>query len=255
MWAITAILGGIAVLLGACAIAPAYVSVLEPAAHRVRGSRRLAMRSLARQRTRTGAVVSAIAAAAALAIAASSLLLAAHAHDTPGAQYMRDDEVMLHGIDMTNGAAAPSATAVSETEKVLPEATRVQLFVPTRPNIEWSIGTLVRDHPIADGNYGTVTADAFNGGDRTLVAIADRALLAEYDLSKSDRRLLAEHGALLLGPGDGHADVALKDISGVATPPTRTIEAAMVGARKAVSYAIDTLPRLLVTPARANNSV
>jgi len=213
------------------------------------------MRSLARQRTRTGAVVSAICATGALAIAASALFLGVHAHDTTEPQYMRDDEVMLFGTETTNGFIAPAASTVSETERVLPEAKRIVVLVPSRPNVEWSIRKLVRDNPTGDVHSESVDGSALGANGQTWVAIADRALVAEYDLSKSDRRLLAERGALLLGPGDGHADVALQGVraAGVATPPTRTIVAAMVGTRKAVSYAGAgaTLPRLLVTPARA----
>ena len=75
LWAFVAIFGGVAELLGACAIAPAVVARLEPLANRLRGSLRLGARSLARHRARTGAVVSAVAAAGALAVAAGGLLL------------------------------------------------------------------------------------------------------------------------------------------------------------------------------------
>ena len=208
------------------------------------------MRSLARQRTRTGAVVSAISATAALAIAASALLLGAHAHDTAGTPYIRDDEVVLFGIDGVNGFTAPPAAAVSETLKVLPKATRTQLLVPTRPNTEWQIRRLVRDHPtLADGD--SVSADALGPNGRTSVAIADAALLKEY-ASKNDRRLLTKSGALLLGPGDGHAEVALQGIpsAGVAAPPTRVSRPRWWG-RERPSTTATRDARLLVTPARA----
>ena len=76
-----AIFGGVAELLGACAIAPAVVARLEPLANHLRGSLRLGARSLARHRARTGAVVSAVAAAGALAVAAGGLLLGTEANE------------------------------------------------------------------------------------------------------------------------------------------------------------------------------
>ncbi len=68
LWAYTAITGGVLQLFGACALAPALVSCLEPLAGRLRGSWRLGARSLARNRSRTGAVVAAVAVTGALAV-------------------------------------------------------------------------------------------------------------------------------------------------------------------------------------------
>ncbi|MGH9234271.1 MAG: hypothetical protein ACRD0R_13165, partial [Acidimicrobiales bacterium] len=92
IWALVAITGGVLELLGACAMAPAVVARLEPLAGRTRGSWRLASRSLARQRGRTGAVVSAVCATTALMLAWSAVI-----HSTSAQRdstRMADDRVL-----------------------------------------------------------------------------------------------------------------------------------------------------------------
>ncbi|MEO5841749.1 MAG: FtsX-like permease family protein, partial [Acidimicrobiales bacterium] len=73
VWTAMAVLGSIGVLLGASAIAPALVGLLEPLAARLHGPWRFAARSLVRQRTRTGGVVAAVCATSALAVMASAI--------------------------------------------------------------------------------------------------------------------------------------------------------------------------------------
>ncbi len=100
MWALVAIVGGVAELLGACALAPAIVSRLEPLATHLRGSLRLGARSLARNRARTGAVVSAVAAAGALAVGAGGLLLGNVASQAEDVR-VPDDVVVVQRFDET----------------------------------------------------------------------------------------------------------------------------------------------------------
>jgi putative ABC transport system permease protein len=101
-WALVAIVGGVAELLGACAIAPAFVSRLEPLAHRLRGSLRLGARSLARNRARTGAVVSAVCAAGALAVGAGGLILGSEAQNGVERR-VPDDIVIVQTFDAEGG--------------------------------------------------------------------------------------------------------------------------------------------------------
>jgi putative ABC transport system permease protein len=246
VWALTAIAGGIAVLLGACAIAPAYVSTLEPVATRMRGAWRLAARSLARQRTRTGAVVSAIAATAALAIAASSFVLAARAHDEND-QWMRRDEVQLYAFD--NQATAAMATVpprlVREVARALPGAVRFDIRA-TRRDGAWSIGQVTPDDP-ADLRANEEAPLGFES-----VAIADDDVLHVADLSETDRARLDEYGALVFGPAQGTATLLLFD--------TRTADAAAPAESVTVGMADEAdYPRvgpgaqLLATPRTAAN--
>lgn len=243
VWALTAIAGGVAVLLGACAIAPAYVSVLEPAAGRASGSGRIAMRSLARQRTRTGAVVSAIAATSALAIAASALVLSAHVKNDRAARYIRPNEVQIYGTGADN-ATAPPASLVAAEQKVLPHSVRFQLTVATLANTSWSIQRVVPDHTGSNPSANDIV-----GGDVS-AAIADRSTVVEYGLSSHDREQLTAAGALLLGPLSGRVVIALIThvAPNVAAPPPREFQAALVDGR---NYPLGSLPSLLLTPATA----
>jgi ABC-type lipoprotein release transport system permease subunit len=260
VWLLTAIVGGVCVLLGACAIAPLYVSMLEPAATRTRGSWRVATRSLARQRTRTSAVVSAIAATGALVIAASSLLLAAHNHDTSRSQSqpgtVRANEVQLSGHGTRVGSNPPPATFAAAVAKVLPHSNRFQLQIPFRPNASWEFTGFRSDHPTAadvvvldSGGviYGTRHA---NAGNSAPVGIADRAFIAEYGLSTSDQHELARSGALVLANTRGRATLELVTHGAphLAAPRPQALDAVMVDARQ---YRTGQLPSVFVTPAKA----
>lgn len=83
LWALLGLVGGAAELLGACALAPVLVSRLEPLSVRLSGAWRLGARSLARQRSRTGTVVAAVAAAGALAVTSGAFVQGASAQGEP----------------------------------------------------------------------------------------------------------------------------------------------------------------------------
>jgi putative ABC transport system permease protein len=74
LFAGVAVLGGLGVLFGMCCTTPAIIAVLGPLAERLTGTARLAARSLARVRTRSAAVVAAIAAAGALSIGVGTVV-------------------------------------------------------------------------------------------------------------------------------------------------------------------------------------
>ncbi|MFT3851149.1 MAG: hypothetical protein QM733_00150 [Ilumatobacteraceae bacterium] len=77
------VLGGVAVLAAVCCLSPAIVAVFGVAGERVAGTTRLAARSLARTRTRSAAVVSAIAAAGALSVGIATLAAASWTDAAP----------------------------------------------------------------------------------------------------------------------------------------------------------------------------
>jgi putative ABC transport system permease protein len=135
IWALVAISGGVLELLGACAMAPAVVARLEPLAGRTRGSWRLASRGLARQRGRTGAVVSAVAAAAGLAVAATALV-AGNEAGQGGRPEVSDRVVVVSEIRAPDAATggnyyempAPPGDAVrDELSRALPGARTVTM--------------------------------------------------------------------------------------------------------------------------------
>jgi putative ABC transport system permease protein len=132
LWAYVAIIGGVAELLGACAIAPAVVARLESLAMRLRGSWRLGARSLARHRSRTGAVVSAVAAAGALAVAASALI---HGAEVRAGQNVDvpDDIVLVRTVTFDNATGLEHSVPASEELRadvlaVLPGASETTLL-------------------------------------------------------------------------------------------------------------------------------
>jgi putative ABC transport system permease protein len=115
VWTITAILGGVGIVLGGTALAPAVVQRLEPLVGRLRGTWRLGARSLARSRARSSAVVAALAAAAALAIAGSSVALSIDEHDRASAGRSLPDDVVDVSVNTDiiadTGGVAPSLPA------------------------------------------------------------------------------------------------------------------------------------------------
>lgn len=114
-FAAVAIAGGLAMLFGAAALTPAMVERLEPLARRTDGAVRLALRGLARNRVRSGAIVAAVAAAGALAVGAASV--------APGADqdlsYVRPDPDVVELAPWEESTAEIPAPLVGEVASVL----------------------------------------------------------------------------------------------------------------------------------------
>lgn len=201
VWAAVAIAGGVLELLGACAMAPAVVSRLEPLAGRTRGSWRLAARSLARQRSRTGGVVSAVAAAAGLAIAATALV-AGNRAGASVAPEVSDRVVAVSEIAYFENAATPAPPGdetLAELTRILPGATRVVM---------------------------RTAGDQAQWPDTRVPLIADDAVLDAFDLGDAVNRALASEGIVTLAPFDSDQDITLPDGSPhhlVAVPAERRI--------------------------------
>ncbi len=244
VWVLTAVVGGVAVLLGTCAVAPGYVSVLEPLAARLRGTSRLAARSLARRRTRTGAVVSAVCATSALAVAASALLLSADAEERDP-DWLRADEIQLQAraqdtvADETGGRPETPVEVPAELLAAVADAVPAgavhrlrTVGVPGVPgNAYWEVRTFTPDGPAVDGlPVGDVGPRAGGpvgipgGGPPSFMSgpfgdsavVVDDTFLGLYDLPAAARRALAAEGATALAsetlaghPVTGTATVAL----------------------------------------------
>jgi putative ABC transport system permease protein len=201
-WAFVAIVGGVAELLGACAIAPVVVARLEPLANRLRGSLRLGARSLARNRARTGGVVSAVAAAGALAVAAGGLLLGAEARHGPDSEVPDDVVVVTAGrFDQQTGIEHLEALPVEARQLVLdalPGAQPVTVDAaldPAAANGQASWGARMR-------SYG---ADPLGESTQNLpywpyALIASDAVLDAARVDDGAREQLDETGALILVP-------------------------------------------------------
>jgi putative ABC transport system permease protein len=208
VWALTGIAGGVAVLLGACAIAPGYVSVLEPIAARLRGAWRLAARSLARQRTRTSAVVSAVCATTALAIGASALVLSAHAQDQRRGEWMRNDEVVLDAALVDSGPPGQSLApthrpswvpedVLGSVVSLLPGSQASSLTGLGAANgiVQWEVRTATL------GALATEGSSPRNSLGAQTAALVDDALLARYNLPREGLDALAKDGILVIGSG------------------------------------------------------
>ena len=238
VWTATAVVGGIGVLLGASAVAPALVGVLEPIASRLHGPWRFAARSLVRQRTRTGGVVSAVCATSALAVMASALVLGSIAGDDAQRASARDNEVQLVSQQLSGApipvtasktrVRAPAGTPVATPEGLL---TAMKTAVPSLQTIRT---TVVDDEsaPIdnaAPGPPGTRSP-----------AIADASTLEAYKLNDAGKHALLQTGAIYL------------DDSTDDTPPqTVVLGGRTIDLVKVHANAIGLLPHIVITPALA----
>lgn len=175
MWAGVAIAGGVLELLGTCAVAPKVVSFMEPLAARTKGAWRLASRSLARQRSRTGAVVSAVAAAAGLAVAAAALVAGANAGDTE--PVVPDDVVVANVVGTTEQGGEMSAGG------------RLDLAPPPE-DVAAEIERVVSVEPVVVRMAGTVD----DWIDAPVPVMADAALLDAFGAGDDVRDALDEVG-------------------------------------------------------------
>lgn len=272
VWALTAVIGGVAILLGACAVAPGYVGVLEPLAGRLRGSSRLAARSLARQRTRTGAVVSAVCATSALAIGASALVLSADAKDANDPEWMRLDEIHLSAqatrppgteegahdlrpVDVPDDYLDELRAAIPGTE--VHHIQRVGV-AGAGPDVQWEVRDFAPAEPLPEGE---AFIHLMSGPYPQFAAIADDELLRLYDFPVEVTRRLDEDGVVALGylPVGGTATVALVahqyDESGT-SEESRSRELVAPFQVEVVpdgGLPVGSLPRILMTPSRAED--
>jgi hypothetical protein len=142
VWTLVAILGGVVELLGACAIAPAFVARLEPVASHTSGARRIAARSLARQRSRSGGVISAVAAAGALAVAASAIVLGAEEAD-PSNPHLPHDVVVAASYESTAEGTDPLGGSTTATTLPMPVVQRLE---PPSERLASTIDRIVGDN-------------------------------------------------------------------------------------------------------------
>ena len=222
VWGLTAIAGGVAMLLGACAIAPGYVNVLGPAAARLGGSWRLAVRSLARQRGRTGAVVSAVCATTALLLAWSAIIHSTTAQAqraaVPADRVLisaRTAKPLLGPTRAPSALSPPPAAFVDKVRGVLDDSQVHQLrWVPLGNN---------RQASVADETF--LDALGFDA--------ASRRTLARTGVAVLGRDGAADEGIVTFVPSNGSAPVAI---------PASTIDGTPEWLQR--------VPAILITPER-----
>ena len=265
---LVAVAGPVLLLLGMCAAAPAYVTVLQPVATLTRGPWRLAARSLFRQRTRTSALVAAIAAISALALATAgvSLGIERSTRDERIRDQLPTDVVRVQAgrwlADLVREAPAPGAldTAVTGADRIVPGAERFALSEAMLPG-----STVVPSSVVWEpfGSGGEV------GGMPDAITVADDQFRRAFDLDAATEQALDRHGAVWTGDAGGDAaadhdglvrveattyapptDPAV--LAGNAEPPVVAItefEAAPLDTGHALGLAYS--GELLVTPERA----
>jgi putative ABC transport system permease protein len=236
VWAVTGALGAVVVLLGACAVAPRYVSVLDRLAGRLHGAWRLAARSLARQRTRTAAVVSAVCATTALAVAAAALVLshtstAAHERPYVALNQVHVVSVAAPAFDAKRPPSMPAPVPEALADDVaaaVPDARRVDV-----PRLAASSPVRAAFVPARPGG------DAQPPLDVTGASVATDEVLRLYGADARVRAALARDGA-----------VAFDFVPGRITLPG----ALSFDVLPVTAYSLGALPPVLMTPAFAGRA-
>jgi len=186
LWASVAVLGGLGLLFGSSAVAPALVGVFDPLSRRLRGTPHLALRSLGRQRARTGAVVAAVAAAAGLAVATSAVMVSV---TDQSEAYLPANLVLLQ--DHVNTApTAPDPTLNLQPGQTYPTLAPVDRPRALAPADLAAVTALIPGARVIDAAY----PDGF--------LIATPEVLDAFAVDITTRQLLAEHGAVRPG-GEG----------------------------------------------------
>jgi putative ABC transport system permease protein len=228
--AAAAVLGGVMVLAGMCCCSPLAIDVMSRASARVGRSWRFAGRSLGRTRTRSAAVVTAIAVTAALGAASSTFAM----NIDDSSNLLPADALVLQpavvfeerGPDLAQLRAAPlDAQAREQLASILPAAT-----VHPRRIATW-------EPPAAEGQFdGEVPIEEVVPVIRESVVIADPATIDLYELNASEREALASEGALLLNAW------FVKDCAECGSP--RTVD----GGRSTEQLVIETASNEIVVP-------
>lgn len=200
IFAIVAIVGGFGVLAGMCCLTPLTIDLVGRVGAHLSASWRLSARSLARTRTRSAAVVTAIAAAASIAVGGSTFISSRQAESantaaTEIAPYPKNAVIITN---LRYPAPEPEVNGFADVAALDP--------IPVPADV------LDRVTSIADGNLHTRRVAVWNPApvpigqpdttaDGTLtdvqgsMVIADPFVLDMLGLSPSDRAQLAKVGA------------------------------------------------------------
>ena len=197
-----AMVGGVFVLIGMCCCSPLAVDVMGRACARLSGSWRLAGRALSRTRTRSAAIVTAIAVIGALTMSGAATVVAVSDNGLRTRE-LPSDAVML----MPNRGPAIPATGLADFEPApddpVPSVleTGVEAIVPT-----------ARWYPRRVATWDPAPIDVNDPSSQAVwwqFVVADDAMLDLYDLSDIDRESLERTGVLVNSPWfdlDGYVD-------------------------------------------------
>lgn len=206
LYAAVAVLGGLGVLFGMCCLSPLAVDTVGKVGARLSGSWRLSARSLARTRTRSAGVVTAIAAAGALALGGATAFASAMAEEPidSGVPSLPADTVLI------------AASAWSYDEGIDGEASGITTYDPPGyqvaaipPGILDQVGAVVDGQvtprrvalwdpaPYEMTPEGT-RIDGLQADESGILIVADPIVLDLIGLSDADRARLDEVGAMNL---------------------------------------------------------
>lgn len=212
-WTALAIGGGVAVLLGATIVAPVLVGLVGGIARRIHGGGRLALRSVARQRARSGAVVAGVAAAAALCLGSSAAIATSATVDQERASSFLPDHMAV--VPAWGSVPAPSGRVTHEVGVAAPAAPpgSTARFGPVtadqmRRFDEVVPGAVRLDGPVA--SVDVVEPPPPTMSERRLAAPATPALLDALDVPPAARATLERGEVVALGMDAEVARVALK---------------------------------------------
>lgn len=184
LWVGIGVLGGLGLLFGSVAVAPAVVGIFGPLATRLRGSPRLALRSLGRQRARTGAVVGAVCAAAALALAASAILASVEGGPTT---YLPENMALVEQHSLVELPAPPGP---ADPASIGPGPSGPASAPPTEKVTEADLAAVAAVVP------GARRIEVSNPSG---FLVATPEVLDAFEIDAVTRRLLSEHGAVRPG--------------------------------------------------------
>ncbi len=192
--ALVAVVGALGVLFGMVCASPLIVHCVGVVGSRTRGNVRLAARSLARTRTRSAAVITAI--ATVMAIAVAGLTAVGSERSTPSTPDFPLHRVTLTVIDafgeepIAEGAMFDRAAVEPDP---LPTALRTQIE-SILPDAVWTeVQTLVFD----PAPFSATDPSPFGDG----IVVATPEVLALLDLSPTEAARLSATGATVLAPG------------------------------------------------------
>ncbi|MEJ7720989.1 MAG: FtsX-like permease family protein [Ilumatobacteraceae bacterium] len=176
--AATAVLGGIAVMIGMCCCSPVAIDAMSRVTARLGGARRFAGRSLSRTRARSAAIVTAIGVTGAIAIAGASVVSAMAQED--------DDEPRSFPKDVVTAAPIVDYELVPQTVDAVVSSELRDRVAEAVPGIRWHDRRVV-----SPGDRGTQEGGMRRGrlvlGDGIGIVVADEATMDLYELPQADR--------------------------------------------------------------------
>jgi putative ABC transport system permease protein len=227
---LSAVLGGLLVLAGACCASSIVVDQLRHFGRAARGSARVALRSILRSRARSAAVVMALAAVNAGAVAVGTAIDSHTGSKARDAVFMPSDTLIVtNSSDFTQQHPLPiPATISSSLHRLLPGAT----WSTRRAVIGVDHGLSERP-PVVNGKVLIAPAvRAVGGVAPRLVTVTDPAVLQLVGFSDRDAAALARYGAIAMRvDADPRGKVTTKrpltTSIDVGMNPVRTITAAV----------------------------